>query len=180
MDLDDALAVLGLSRATTWPEIRTAYRNRIRTVHPDLTAGSGNDAARLNAAFALLEPVYRRGTPPPPLPEPEPEPVRRVEEPGAEIERVEDDGLILVAPPDEVFLRLATAIDDIGAVTYADAQGGYLEAVVANGTGQLVVSLQGRAHATEAFFTLEQMDSRPVPPIETIVRQIAARLRQRA
>ena len=72
MDLDDALALLGLSRATTWPEIRAAYRNQIRTVHPDLTAGPGTDAARLNAAFAVLEPVYRRGAPPPPPPEPPP------------------------------------------------------------------------------------------------------------
>jgi hypothetical protein len=98
--------------------------------------------------------------------------------PGAEVERVDDDGLVLVAPPDEVFLRLAAVIDDIGAVTYTDPDGGYLEAVVADGTGQLVVSLQGRAHATEAFFTLEPMDARPVPAIETIVRQIAARLRR--
>jgi hypothetical protein len=185
MDLDDALGVLGLTRATTWPEIRQAYRTRIRAVHPDLTAGSGTDAARLNAAFAVLEPVYRRGAPPPPprvRPDAGPRPRdRRVHEPvvpGAEVERVDDDGLVLVAPPDEVFLRLAAVIDDIGAVTYTDPDGGYLEAVVADGTGQLVVSLQGRAHATEAFFTLEPMDARPVPAIETIVRQIAARLRR--
>ena len=177
MDLDDALGVLGLNRATTWTEIRTAYRSRMRTVHPDVTAGPGTDAARLNAAFAVLEPVYRRGAPPPPPP---PEPTRVVHEPETALERVDDDGLVLVAPPDEVFLRLAAAIDDIGAITYADPDGGYLEAVVAGGTGQLVVSLQSRAHATEAFFTLEPMDARPVPPIDTIVRQIAARLRQRA
>jgi hypothetical protein len=51
---------------------------------------------------------------------------------------------------------------------------------VANGAGQLVVSLQGRAHATEAFFTLEPLDTRPVPSIESIVREVAAWLRARS
>jgi hypothetical protein len=195
MDLDDALGTLGLDRSTTWAEIRRAYRARMREVHPDVTAGPGATAARVNAAFAVLEPVYRRGAPPPPRPTPPPEPPRpprtsraawgghvapEPDEPDAPLERVDDDGLVLVAPPDEVFLRLATVIDEIGSVTYADPDLGYLEAVVADGTGQLVVSLQGRAHATEAFFTLEPMDVRPVPALESIVRQIAARLRRRA
>jgi hypothetical protein len=181
MELDDALGALGLDRATSWAEIRAAYRARIRAVHPDLTAGPAADAARLNAAFAVLEPVYRRGTPPPPPPPP---PSPRPPAPGdlgdAELAYLDDDSLTLVAPPDEVFFRLAAAIDEIGAVTYADADGGYLEALVADGTAQLVVSLQGRAHATEAFFTLEQLDARPAPPIDSIVRQIAAQLRGRA
>jgi hypothetical protein len=179
MDLDDALGTLGLDRSTTWAEIRRAYRARMREVHPDVTAGPGAAAARVNAAFAVLEPVYRRGLPPPPPP---PRPARPPEPDAKDppLERMDDDGLVLVAPPDEVFLRLATVIDEIGAVTYADPDLGYLEAVVGDGTGQLVVSLQGRAHATEAFFTLEPMDARPVPALETIVRQIAARLRHRA
>jgi len=174
MDLDDALRVLGLDRATTWTEIRATYRNLIRSVHPDLTANSGADAARLNAAFAVLEPVYRRGGPPPPPRAPVPRVVL------GDVTHVDDDGLVLVAPADEVFLRLAAAIDDIGAITYSDPDGGYLEAVVADGAAQLVVSLQGRAHATEAFFTLEPMDVRPVPALESIVRQIAARLRRQS
>jgi hypothetical protein len=184
MDLDDALATLGLARDTTWVEIRAAYRTRIRAVHPDVAAHSGRastgtDAARLNAAFATLEPLYRRGAPPPPAPPRPPAPVRaEPPQPPVDLERVDDDALALVAPPDEVFLRLATAIDEIGDITYADADGGYLEAVVADGRGQLVVSLQGRAHATEAFFTLEPMDTRPVPPIDVVVRDIAWRLRR--
>jgi hypothetical protein len=173
MELDDALRMLGLDRTTTWADIRAAYRVRIRAVHPDLTAGSGADAAQLNAAFAVLEPVYRRGVPPPP-------PTAAPAPPPAEVAHMDDDSLALVAPPDEVFFRLAAAIDEMGAITYADPDGGYLEALVADGTGQLVVSLQGRAHATEAFFTLEQLDSRPTPPIDTVVREIAARLRGRA
>jgi curved DNA-binding protein CbpA len=177
--LDDALAALGLDRATTWSEIRTAYRARIRAVHPDLTADSGGAAARLNAAFSLLERVYRRGEPAPsagatPRRAPRPAPP----EPPLDLALVDDDGLALVAPPDEVFHRLAAAIDDIGDLTYADPEAGYLEALVAGGAGQLVVSLQGRAHATEAFFTLEPLGAAPVPELETIVRELAALLRR--
>lgn len=195
MDLDEALATLGLRHDTTWPEVRAAYRARIRAVHPDVARGRGREAATLNAAFSVLERVYRRGEPAPPRSSavndtaaagdaattPRSHPRRaRFDAPyegPIDMVAVDDDGLALVAPADEVFHRLATVIDDIGDVTYADPDGGYLEAVVAEGCAQLVVSLQGRAHATEAFFTLEPMDARAVPPIESIVRQIAARLR---
>ena len=156
-------------------------------MHPDVAAGSTADAARLNAAFSTLEPVYRRGEAPPPPrptgttpPRPTPAPTRytrAARPPPPDLVAVDDDSLVLEAPPDEVFLRLAEALDGIGAVTYRDPDGGYLEAVVGDGTGQLVVSLQGRAFATEAFFTLEPMDTRPAPQIEAVVRSIAARLR---
>lgn len=186
--------MLGLRRDTTWAEVRSAYRTRIRTVHPDVSRGPGTEAARLNAAFSTLERVYRRGeAPPPPATSspsnPSPSTAapttegrgrkRTFESPPPDLVLVADDGLVLEAPADEVFLRLAEALDDVGAVTYVDPNSGYLEALVGDGTGQLVVSLQGRAYATEAFFTLEQLDSRPAPPIESVVRAIAARLRAR-
>jgi hypothetical protein len=183
MDLDDALALFGLRRDTTWPEVRAAYRSRIRAVHPDVAPGASGDAARLNAAFSALERVYRRGEAPPPPrsapapPNPSAPATTRAPEPPPDLVAVDDDSLVLEAPADEVFMRLAEALDGIGAVTYSDPDGGYLEAVVGDGTGQLVVSLQGRAFATEAFFTLEPMDTRPAPSIETVVRSIAARLR---
>jgi hypothetical protein len=176
VDVDDALRLLGLDRSATWPDIRREYRTRIRAVHPDVSAGTGGDAARLNAAFAALEPAYRRGVTPPAPPTPPP-PRSAATDVAPLVDGGYDDGLVLVAPADEVFLRLAAAIDEIGALTYADPDLGYLEAVVADGAGQLVVSLQGRAHATEAFFTLEPMDTRPVPALSTLVRQIAARVR---
>jgi hypothetical protein len=184
MDVDEALHALGLGRGTTWPEIRSRYRDRIRAVHPDLSRGTTSDAAHLNAAFAVLEPVYRRGLPPPRPAPPAPEAGARTApgpaHDGTDVTVVDDDGLTLVAPADEVFLRLAAALDAVGDLTYTDAESGYLEALVADGAGQLVVSLQGRALATEAFFTLEPLDTRPVPAIESVVREVAAWLRARS
>jgi hypothetical protein len=180
---DDALAVLGLPRDTTWPAVRAAYRARIRTVHPDVSAGSGADAVRLNAAFAVLEPVYRRGEPAPApaatdAPPPPSATGSAVAPEAGDLVLVDDDSLALVAPADEVFHRLAAVIDEVGALTYADPEAGYLEALIADGTAQLVVSLQGRAHATEAFFTLEPMGAAAVPAIESVVRDLARRLRR--
>ena len=37
-----------------------------------------------------------------------------------------------------------------------------------------MVSLQGRAHGTEAFFTLESLDASTAPPIESVVRRVAS------
>jgi hypothetical protein len=185
MDVDEALHALGLGRSTTWLEIRSRYRDRIRAVHPDLARGTASDAAHLNAAFAVLEPVYRRGLPPPRAAAPPPPRSRTTprdtpDHDLTEVTVVDDDGLTLVAPAGEVFLRLAAALDAVGDLTYTDAESGYLEALVGDGAGQLVVSLQGRAHATEAFFTLEPLDTRPVPTIESVVREVAAWLRARS
>ena len=154
----------------------------MRVAHPDLPSGDPDTARRLNQAFTLLEPVYRRGaTMPAPIDAGSRSPTTRFDGDDAlEILRVDDDSLALVAPADEVFFRLVEVLHDLGDVVYADPEAGYLEALVHDGVGQLAVSLQGRADATEAFFTLESHLGRPVPPIDVIVRAIADRLRARS
>ena len=176
MDFDDALALLGLDRSTDWPAVRAAYREAMRRSHPDLAHGDAERARLVNEAFGHLEPVYRRGHAAPPSRRPAPV-VDDVEL--LDVRRVDDDGLALVAPADEVFYRLLEALHDLGEVIYADPEGNYLEALVHDGAAQLAVSLQGRADATEAFFTLESRRGADVPPIDAVVRAIATRLRDR-
>ena len=169
-----ALSALGLEPGADLATIRVHYRAAIRRAHPD-AGGDHRGAARLTAAFATLEAAARAGTLPPPHTEASPEPVAEAVE-----VRIDDDGLVLVAPPDEVFDRLYGALDLVGTVTYADPDGGYLEALLPSTHGapdQLVVSLQGRAHGTEAFFTLESLDASTAPPIESIVRRVASLVR---
>jgi hypothetical protein len=184
MDFDDALDLLGLDRSSDWAAVRGAYRASMRHAHPDVATGDAVIARRLNEAFALLEPVFRRGEPAPPPPAPPP-PARAAAPRAAwgdelDVARVDDDALALVAPAEEVFLRLLDALHELGDVTYADPENGYLEALVCDGDGLLAVSLQGRAEATEAFFTLESLRGSPVPPIERVVREVADVLRARA
>src|SRR5690606_26370028 len=68
MDVAEARAVLGVGADDPWPAVRSAYRRRIRAVHPDLNGGAAAAAARLNEAYAVLSRARRaggRGAPPP-------------------------------------------------------------------------------------------------------------------
>jgi DnaJ-domain-containing protein 1 len=66
-----AYEILGLSPSASWTEIRTAYRKRVKACHPDLFAGTDEQARALaerwtkalNAAYATLNP-RQRGTRP--------------------------------------------------------------------------------------------------------------------
>lgn len=186
MDFDEALNELGLDRGTDWVSVRAAYRVGMRLVHPDVASGDGAAARRLNEAFGVLEPVLRRHRPMPPptrtthMPAQPPAAAPRHTDPDPlEVSLVDDDGLTLVAPADEVFFRLLDALREEGEVTYVDPESTYLEALVHGGAGQLTVSLQGRGGATEAYFTLTSLRGDEVPHIETIVRSLATRLRAR-
>jgi hypothetical protein len=190
MTPEQALALFGLEPDTTWTEIRTRYRTEVRAWHPDVRGDSPRThsmTADLNAAFTLLEPIYRRGLGPKPAPTPTPSQHAPAEPPTdpsmdepVDLAHLDDDGLALVAPADEVFLRLHHALDRMGEVIYADPEAGYLEALVqpaGYGPGQLAVSLQGRAHATEAFFTLEALGPEDAAPIADVVRLVARMVR---
>src|SRR5580765_6904593 len=66
-----AYEILGLSPSASWAEIRAAYRKRVKACHPDLFAGTDEQARALaerwtkalNAAYATLNP-RQRGTRP--------------------------------------------------------------------------------------------------------------------
>jgi hypothetical protein len=182
MRLGDALDVLGVDAATPWAEVRRAYRERIRRWHPDVAGPhAGPSAALLNEAFRLVRAAVERGDHPTVAPvrtvtEPEPPPGR----PGG-VALVDDDGLALVAPPDEVFDRIHMALHSVGHVTYVDPEAGLLECLLeleGRSPSQLTVSLQGRGETTEAFFTLESIDASVAPPLPDVVRLLAERLRR--
>jgi hypothetical protein len=67
----------------------------------------------------------------------------------------------------------------VGAVSYVDRSNAIFEVVVQHGgeACSLVVTLQGRAHGTEAFCTLEALERVASPSPEPVVRQLAAALR---
>ena len=164
--------------------IRVAHPDMVGLGAP---AGANQAAALLNAAYAVLSRAKRAGTldrPRPARPAPqayerapagpygpaggtergngwgpapawEPPPVPRV---GVAV--VGSDTLLLAAPPDEAFARLLEAAHRVGAVTYVDRSCAIFELVVqVDGEScSLVVTLQGRAHGTEAFVTLESLE----------------------
>jgi len=183
--LTEALDLLGVGPDTSWDDVRTAYRDRIRRLHPDVAGPAAAPRAALtNEAFRVVRAAVAAGHHPQPASRPGPVtvPVDDAPPDGDPIDviPVDDDGLALVAPPDEVFDRLHTVLHTVGQVPYVDPEGGLLECLLeteGHGPSQLTVTLQGRGEATEAFFTLESLDARAAPSLPAVVRLLARRLR---
>jgi hypothetical protein len=179
--VDDAAArrALGVGANATWDEVRAAYRAAIRGAHPD-SGGSTRQAATLNIAYATLV-RSRRAAPPGTTgatPAPSPGPQRPPPPPGP-VEVLDGDTLLLPVPPGEAFALVVDACHRIGDVTYVDRSCAILETLVAvpdEGACSLVVTLQGRAHGTEAFCTLEAIEHVASPPVAPVVAALRTAL----
>jgi hypothetical protein len=183
VDVVEARAVLGVSDGDGWDVVRLAYRRRIRAAHPDVHGvGTTPVAARLNEAYAVLSrarrtgaaaaPASRATTPPAPPPPPPAPPLVGVRVVGG-------DTLLLAVPPDEAFALLLEAGHRIGDVSYVDRSCAIFEVVLRQDgeTCSLVVTLQGRAHGTEAVLTLEAMERAASLPPDRVVARVVAALR---
>ena len=173
MDVAAARATLGVGPRPSWDEVRAAYRARIQTAHPDRAGGDTARAAALNAAYATLVRAKRTGDlhQAPPEPEPAPDPIP------AEV--LDGDTIRLAMPPDEAFVRHLEAAHRNGDVTYVDRSCAIFEALVAvegEGACSLVITLQGRAHGTEAFCTLESIERVASPPVRHVTEALVAAL----
>lgn len=186
MDPAEAARVLGIATDTAWDEVRRAYRDQIRAHHPDRAGASGMpDAVRIIEAFRVL--AAARHDPPAPLP-PAPVPAEPLRWSGMEgplpaMARVDDDTLAFDAPADETFRWLIDAAHDIGEVTYLDRSVPIAEILcqfLGEPATSLVITLQGRAHGTEAFCTAESIESRPGPPTKDVVDVLEDALQRRA
>jgi hypothetical protein len=182
VDVVEARTVLGVTDADGWDVVRRAYRTRIRAAHPDTHGvGATATAVRLNEAYAVLSRAKRAGAlhvapaaaPPPPPPPPPPAP------PAVGVTVEGSDTLLLAAPPDEAFALLLEAGHRVGNVSYVDRSCAIFEVVVRQDgeTCSLLVTLQGRAHGTEAFLTLEALERPASLPPDRVVRRMLDALR---
>lgn len=203
MNVAQAAGILGVGVDAPWDDVRRAYRDRIRTHHPD-TAGdaSSGDAARIIEAFRTLDQA-RTATPPPPPTEtgaaahPPPPPRTPAEGEGwwpgghrrsgpiglaPPVTRLDADTLAVAAPADETFRWLVEAAHDIGEITYLDRSGPILE-VLCRFEGEpatsLMITIQGRSAGTEAFCTTESIEARPGPPTGAVVDLLELAFRRR-
>lgn len=173
MDRDTARLVLGVGRDTAWLDVRDRYRALVRRHHPDVAAHPGASAttARLTAAYRVLRDAHAHGLQPePPTPGAPTAPVV-----------IETDGevLLLDAPHEEAFFALLEAAHALGEVAYLDADAGLLETIVELGghaAASVLVTLQGRAHGTEAFVTVEPLGATPAPTAASVVAVLGALL----
>ena len=185
MEVAAARAELGLGPRPTWTQVRIAYRAQIAASHPDRAGGDPARAAIVTEAYATLERAHREGRladrfapspPPPPRPRRGPAPAPLEEPP----EVLDGDTIHVVAPPDEAFARIVEACHRIGDVTYIDRSCAILETLVrveGEGVCSLVITLQGRAHGTDAFCTLEAIEHVASPPVRAVVERLVEALR---
>lgn len=172
--------MLGVGANADPSALRAAHRRAIRRAHPD-AGGSADEAARVNAAWALLrdgDPAIgpeRSATVVPPDPPYAPAP-RRVAPPD------DVDGYYLVdAEPSDLLVRLAEAGHTVGEVVFVDPHVGILEIVVgdAPAVGQLAVTVGATStRGTEVAFTLEPLGVTPAPPIGPVVDALMAAVRR--
>jgi hypothetical protein len=192
MDVAVARAELGLGPAPTWTQVRIAYRAQIAATHPDRAGGDAARAALVTEAYATLERAHREGrlaaAPVAAAPRSPAAPVRvhgtsRSAVPGDPYDEppevLEGDTIHLAVPADEAFVRLLEACHRIGDVTYIDRSCAIFETLVrveGEGVCSLVITLQGRAHGTDAFCTLEAIERVAAPPVRQVVERLLAAL----
>ncbi len=209
MSTAEAAQVLGVAADAEWGAVRLAYRDQIRSHHPDRAGDDSSPrAARIIEAFHVLDraradplsstaaarpesSASAPSNPPPPVSaEPVEEPdLHRVprwpppEGPAPPVHRVDADTLLIEAPADETFRWLLDAAHDIGEITYVDRSVPIVE-VLCQFEGEpatsLLISLQGRSTGTDAFCTVESIEHRPAPPAAAVVDLLELALHRRS
>lgn len=197
MHLDAALDLLGLDRTADERTARSAYRRRVRELHPDLAAtgtGTGDVSTRtertasLNLAWTVVIGALRDGTigtgAEPGEPPRSTEPANGVEAtraPSTGQATVEghDGSLWLDVPADEAYLALYEASGRVGHVAYVDRHLGLLGVIVrfeGGPTCSVLITLQGRAEGTEAMCTMTSIEAAPAPSIDPVLDALAEAL----
>jgi len=175
VDTAEALAALGLSPGADLDAVRAAFRRLVRTHHPDIAGPGANDrTAQLTEAYRVLKqmadddgivrvaPSARANAPA----------SRDEDAAGVDASSLGGDSLVLDAPPDEAYLALFDAAARLGHIAYFDRQEGIIETIVRFEGGpscSVLITLQGRAHGTEAFCTMDSIEAAPTPPLAPVI-----------
>ena len=184
MELTEAAHVLGVAADASPAEVRRAYRRLLLIQHPDQAGpGDGVHVRRLIEAYGVV--AGHRPTRTDPLDGESDQPPAGQHWDATVAEGPDDvdaDTLSFDCPSDEAFAALLDVAHRVGDVTYVDRHAALFEALLRTTDGatvSLVVSLQGRADRTDAFFTLEALDVRDralVPSVGSVVSLFAAEL----
>lgn len=165
MEITEALTVLGLDGASTFEDMRSAYRELLLKHHPDVDPRpeAAETTAAVVEAFRFLRAETQDGTVA--LPQPE------LPVPGSDAAPV-----LLIARPGDVFARLLAATEEVAEISGVDRHSGFLQAVVTEpgyGPSQLTAELDTSQGDSRILFTLESLSEQPGPPIADIVGRIS-------
>lgn len=180
MDGAEALASLGLEPGADWSTIKVAYRDQIRSHHPDLTrsTGDGERAATIIEAYAVLAKLARSGKLPVPAPRTTRAPTPSTRPPAGEA----GTKAVLTVPPGALFEQLVDAAHNVGDVSYIDTETRTVQLLVhfpGWPPSQLTCQIDRHGRDTVIVSTLESLDTRPAPPIQSVVARLEDQLRDR-
>ena len=160
--VDEALKVLEVGRDATWDEIRTSYRDSVRSVHPDINASKVNNnlVISLNEAYATLVAVTNNGKKPIPVEE-----SPMLEEPDAKsVVRFSDS-----ADPFDLILDVS---HDVGDVIYVSEEEGLVQVLIDAGKRTesiLLAQVDNSVFPIQVLFTLElQSGDRPLDIVSLV------------
>ena len=146
--VDEALRVLEVGRDATWDEIRSAYRDSVRSVHPDINTSQVNNnlVISLNEAYATLVAVTNNGKKPIPVEE---SPLQQ-EQDAKSVVRFSDN-----ADPFDLILDMS---HDVGDVIYVSEEEGLVQVLIDAGKRTesiLLAQIDNSVLPIQVLFTLE-------------------------
>ena len=160
--VDEALRVLEVGRDATWDEIRTSYRDIVRSVHPDVNTSQANNnlVISLNEAYATLVLATNNGEKPIPVEESPPQ-----EEPDAKsVVRFSDS-----ADPFDLILDMS---HDVGDVIYVSEEEGLVQVLIDAGKRTesiLLAQIDSSVLPIQVLFTLElQSGDQPLDIVDLV------------
>jgi hypothetical protein len=181
VQLDEARRLLGVAPAASHAEVRAAFRQAIRRVHPDsggpAGASAGTAVTALIAAYRTVRaapasapaPRVRTGPPEPPTAPTAPSPIA-----------VTGDTISVARPLAEVWPVLLDVAHGLGEVAYVDRSVPVIEVIVEfvdHPVSSMLLSAQARPDGTTAVScAVEALGGDPAPPGDAVARLVAARL----
>lgn len=197
MEAADALQILGAQTATTWEDVRSAYRGQLMAHHPDTggDSSSGSRTEEIVEAFRVLRMLTADGTRPFRFGElvGETDTVSKggtgagpgsVVDAGSAVEPGGQSPIVLHARPGDVFVQMLRAAEEIGHVSYIDRDANLLMVLIGDSDvelgwapAQLSIELAAEGTSTTALFNLEPIGTGEAPPIGEVVNRLAQQLR---
>lgn len=162
LSVQEALQILEVQSDTPWEEIRSSYRDRVRSVHPDINEGHDGDTLviSLNAAYATLVAATSSGKEPLPVEEI----ISEVEPDARSVVRFSDD--------DDPFGLILDTSHDVGDVIYVSEDEGLVQVLIDAGKRTesiLLIQLDNKVMPIQVLFTLElQSGDQPLDITELV------------
>ena len=148
LSVDEALQTLDVQRDAAWDDVRSAYRDRVRSVHPDVNVGNDNDnlVVSLNAAYATLVAATKNGKEPLPVEESPPQ------------EELDAKSVVRFADTSDPFALILDATHDVGDVIYVSEEEGLVQVLIDAGKRTesiLLIQIDSTVFPIQVLFTLE-------------------------